>query len=155
MALGLPAQVTSPNPGIASSTHNSSSLPAGAFAWLILFIYMPSSYPDIRPSQSEAKPLHSKINTFLENQKIFFRRVDFLGAFLVLAASMFLIAALQEGNLEYEWSSALIISFIVVSGLLWLAFLAWEWLVSRHDWKIQPMLPWRLAQNRVFVGVAL
>ncbi|BCS18428.1 uncharacterized protein APUU_11256S [Aspergillus puulaauensis] len=131
------------------------NLPAGAFAWLILFIYMPSSYPDIRPSQSEAKPLHSKINTFLENQKIFFRRVDFLGAFLVLAASMFLIAALQEGNLEYEWSSALIVSFIVVSGVLWVAFLAWEWLVSRHDWKIQPMLPWRLAQNRVFVGVAL
>ncbi len=116
---------------------------------------MPSSYPDIRTSQSEAKPLHSKVNAFLENQKIFFRRVDFLGAFLVLAASMFLIAALQEGNLEYEWSSALIISFIVVSGVLWLVFLAWEWLVSRHDWKIQPMLPWRLAQNRIFVGVAL
>ncbi|KAL4778560.1 major facilitator superfamily domain-containing protein, partial [Aspergillus varians] len=132
------------------------NVPAGAFAWLLLFTTMPNNYPYHTPLQSETTtPQPSRLTTFLTNQKTFFHHVDFLGAFLVLAASMFIIAALQEANLDYGWSSALIISFIVVSGVLWTAFLSWEWIVSRVGWNIQPMLPWRLTKNRVFLGVAL
>ncbi|RDW89982.1 uncharacterized protein DSM5745_01757 [Aspergillus mulundensis] len=139
------------------------NLPAGAVSWTLLLVAMPGDYPYLRSSQSSQSGtsavqsrLRSTTDTFLAKQRLFFRQVDFLGAFLILAFSMFIIAALQEGNLNYAWSSALIVSFIVVSGVLLLAFLAWEWLVSRrHKWKIQPMLPWRLTRNRVFLGVAL
>ncbi|KAL4909665.1 hypothetical protein BDW74DRAFT_173160 [Aspergillus multicolor] len=137
------------------------NLPAGAVSWTLLLVAMPSSYPYLNsPSQAETSAVQSRLSSIKEavlaKQKVFFRQVDFLGAFLVLAFSMFIIAALQEGNLNYAWSSALIVSFIVVSGVLLLAFLAWEWLVSRRaKWKIQPMLPWRLTRNRVFLGVAL
>ncbi|KAL4798965.1 major facilitator superfamily domain-containing protein [Aspergillus venezuelensis] len=133
------------------------NLPAGAVAWLMLLMAMPPHYPYHSPARSEAEgPSRNTLNTLIANQKTFFRRVDFFGAFLVLAASMFIIAALQEGNLDYGWSSALIIAFIVVSSVLWLSFLGWEWLVShRLGSKIQPMLPWRLTRNRVFLGVAL
>ncbi|KAL4937317.1 hypothetical protein BDV06DRAFT_232667 [Aspergillus oleicola] len=133
------------------------NLPAGAVAWLMLLLAMPPHYPYRPPTHSETgAPSRSTLNALIANQKTFFRRVDFLGAFLILAASMFIISALQEGNLDYSWSSALIIAFIVVSGVLWISFLGWEWLVShRLGWKIQPMLPWRLTRNRVFLGVAL
>ncbi|KAL2810109.1 major facilitator superfamily domain-containing protein [Aspergillus granulosus] len=137
------------------------NLPAGAVSWLLLLIAMPTCYPNLPPPlEAEKRPIRSRLgwasSTILAKYKVFFRQVDFLGAFLVLAFSMFIIAALQEGNLDYAWSSALIISFIVVSCIVLLALFAWEWYISQHSaWKIQPMLPWALVQNRIFVGVAL
>lgn len=120
---------------------------------------MPRHYPHPPPSIPTSKfatsRLLSTFNDFMTNQRAFFGRVDFLGAFLVLAASVFVITALQEGNLQYQWSSGLIVSFLVISGIFWVAFLVWEWAVSRSDWKLEPMLPWRLTQNRIFMGVAL
>ncbi|KAL2864859.1 uncharacterized protein BJX67DRAFT_389704 [Aspergillus lucknowensis] len=107
---------------------------------------MLTCYPNFPP------PLEAEKRPY----KVFFRQVDFLGAFLVLAFSVFIIAALQEGSLDYAWLSALIISFIVVSCVVLLALFAWEWFISQHsDWKTQPMLPWALVQNRIFLGVAL
>jgi hypothetical protein len=82
-------------------------------------------------------------------------QVDFFGAFLVLTACSFIIAALQEGNFQYAWDSGLVISFLVISGLSWLAFIVWEWFICRHELKISPMFPWRLTQNRLFMGMAL
>lgn len=120
---------------------------------------MPGHYPHPPPSIPTSKLATSRLNStfknFMMNQRAFFSRVDFLGAFLVLAASVLVITALQEGNLQYEWSSGLIVSFLVISGIFWVTFLVWEWVASRSDWKIEPMLPWRLTQNRVFMGVAL
>ncbi|OJJ38042.1 hypothetical protein ASPWEDRAFT_734149 [Aspergillus wentii DTO 134E9] len=124
------------------------NLPAGALAWALLFIAMPSHFP-YAPSYEE------KIDSFWQKQRAFFRRVDFLGAFLVLAASMLIIAALQEGNLDYQWSSGAIITLIALSGVLWLVFVAWEWFISHRQTQIEPMLPWRMAKNRIFLGVAL
>ncbi|KAL3473808.1 major facilitator superfamily domain-containing protein [Aspergillus californicus] len=146
------------------------NLPAGALAWLLLLVTMPSHYPYLRPqARSNATEESDKnwiwtliaaVHFISAKQKAFFSQVDFPGASLVLAASMLLIAALQEGNLSYGWSSPVIITFFVISGVLWIAFFTWEWLLSRHaatnrTTKIQPMLPWRLTQNRVFLGVAL
>lgn len=123
-------------------------------AWILLVIAMPDHYPNPPPEVYKSH-MDSATSTFMRNQRAFFQRVDFLGAFLVLAASMLMIAALQEGNLQYAWSSPLIVSLLVVSACLWLCFLAWEWFSSHRYWKIEPMLPWRLAKNRIYLGVAL
>ena len=54
------------------------------------------------------------------------RRVDWLGAVLLLAASTLLVFALQEGgSTAYAWNSATIVSTLTISGLCWVAFCSW------------------------------
>ncbi|PLB51489.1 MFS general substrate transporter [Aspergillus steynii IBT 23096] len=131
------------------------NVPAGAVAWLCILIAMPYHYPHPPPLRSATNPAGTWMKSFLKNQGIFLRQVDFLGAFLILAASMLLVAALQEGTVDFTWSSGVIISFFVVSGALWVAFLAWIWFLSRRSWAIHPILPWRLTKSRVFMGCVL
>lgn len=84
-----------------------------------------------------------------------FRQLDLVGSFLIFTACSFIIAALQEGNFRLPWSSAMVISFLVISGLSWIAFIWWEWFIHRLDSEIIPMFPWRLTMNRAFMGAAL
>jgi hypothetical protein len=93
--------------------------------------------------------------TILVKMKSAIHQVDVFGAFLVLTACSFIIAALQEGNFQYAWDSRLVISFLVISGFSWLAFVGWEWFICRRDLKISPIFPWRLTHNRLFMGMAL
>lgn len=116
---------------------------------------MPYHYPNRPPLKNAADPEISWIKAFLQKQKMFLKQADILGAFLILAASMLWVAALQEGTVDFTWESGVIISFFVVSGTLWVAFLAWIYFLSRRSWGIQPILPWRLTKNRVFMGCVL
>ncbi|UDD55135.1 hypothetical protein AFCA_002778 [Aspergillus flavus] len=127
------------------------NVPAGAFSWVLLLIVLPANFPNAPSAQtasSKYKGAGMKIKTF-------FQRADTLGALALLTASSFAIAALQEGNFEYAWSSGLVISFLVISGIFWIAFLLWEWFISKKDLDIYAMFPWRLAGNRIFLGAAL
>ncbi|PIG69496.1 efflux pump antibiotic resistance protein [Aspergillus arachidicola] len=127
------------------------NVPAGAFSWILLLIVLPANFPNAPSTQtasSQYKGAGMKIKTF-------FRRADTLGALALLTASSFTIAALQEGNFDYAWSSGLVISFLVISGIFWIAFLLWEWFISKKDLDIYAMFPWRLAGNRIFLGAAL
>ncbi|KAF2158515.1 hypothetical protein M409DRAFT_71606 [Zasmidium cellare ATCC 36951] len=76
-------------------------------------------------------------------------------ALLIIIASILLLAALQEGNVRFPWESAAIISFFVISGLLWIAFLLWERFASRPSSRLQPMFPWHFFSNRIWMGVLL
>lgn len=77
---------------------------------------------------------------------------DALGAFLLLGASILLVAALEEGGIRFAWNSAIIIVFFTISGALWIAFFVWEWYASREGSKVEPMFPWRFFGNRVWIG---
>lgn len=149
MALGIPDEVSISSPALVRS--NSHSVPAGAFGWLLLYFVLPAHFPNPAPvANEESTPAQVWVN-----MKTAIHQVDFFGAFLVLTACSFIIAALQEGNYQYSWSSALVISFLVISGIAWIAFIVWQWFICRRDLKISPMFPWRLAHNRLFMGMAL
>lgn len=63
-----------------------------------------------------------------------------------------MVAALQEGNYDFGWDSSAVIIFFVLSGLCFPLFLWWQLFLSRRDLASQPILPWRLLVNRLFVG---
>lgn len=72
-------------------------------------------------------------------------KIDWLGAFLLSAASVLFLLALVWAGDRYAWSSKEIVSLISVSALLLLAFVFQE---MRHE---SPMVPLHLFRNRVFL----
>ncbi|GFF25913.1 hypothetical protein IFM61606_09580 [Aspergillus udagawae] len=88
--------------------------------------------------------------------KLFLTTADPVGCFLLLGFSILFVTALEEANVTYEWSSALIIAFLTVSGVLGITFLLWEWYIGSHRKGIlEPMFPWRMVRDRVWMGVLL
>lgn len=83
------------------------------------------------------------------------RRIDALGAALLLSGSLLLITALTEATIEFTWHSAATIILLVLSGLSWTTFLAWEWFVSNRSGWTEPVFPWRFIRNRPWAGVLL
>ncbi|GMF67505.1 unnamed protein product [Aspergillus oryzae] len=115
----------------------------GRSSWVITSYLL--TYTANFPNAPSAQTASSKYKGAGMKIKTFFQRADTLGALALLTASSFAIAALQEGNFEYAWSSGLVISFLVISGIFWIAFLLWEWFISKKDLDIYAMFPWRLA----------
>ena len=82
-----------------------------------------------------------------------FQRVDFLGAFLVLTASVLLVFALEEGGSSYPWDSGAIISTLVLSTIAWVAFIAWEIRIEKSVSIQEAIFPMRLLKGRVQAGM--
>ncbi|KAF5635101.1 major facilitator superfamily transporter [Fusarium sp. NRRL 25303] len=87
--------------------------------------------------------------------KQMWKRVDFVGMAVSLAASILIIFALEQGGIAYPWGSGAIVSTFVLSGILWIAFIAWERLLSSRDDVREPMFPWSLVHNRFVMGLLL
>lgn len=84
-----------------------------------------------------------------------FKRVDTLGAFLVLAASVLLVFALEEGGSRYAWNSAAVISSLTLSCVAWVGFVVWEVWLERSNAVQEPIFPMRLLKSRVLSGMML
>lgn len=85
-----------------------------------------------------------------------FQRLDLVGAILLLIATLFLVAALEEADVNYPWKSAFVITLLTISGLCWIAFLIWSRRITLRERSLrEPVLPWRFVQNRVMVGMLL
>ncbi|KAI9934830.1 hypothetical protein MW887_000447 [Aspergillus wentii] len=122
--------------------------PAGIIAWLIVYFMIPNNFPH------HCDPVEGKEQeSFWDAQMTLLRRVDWLGAFLMLVGSLLITAALAEADVRFKWSSGLVISFMTISVIAFIAFMVWEWAISRRAWKVEPMLPWRFLYNRVWMGV--
>jgi hypothetical protein len=50
------------------------------------------------------------------------RRVDIVGAFTLLAASVFVVFVLEEAGIRYAWNSATIIAGLTLGCLCWVSF---------------------------------
>ena len=125
-----------------------SSAPAGALATVCILLFLPSHFPH---RATEPRPRLWK--NFTWNSA---RRVDFTGAFLNLAASVLLVFALEEGDSRFPWNSTAIIVTFTLSGLMWIAFAAWEGIVGGLTNYVQEAIfPLRLLKNRIFVGLLL
>ena len=122
------------------------SVPAGFVAFLFVFLAMPHRFPHLSDHQDRSR-------TTPNVQAI--KRVDFLGAFLLLAASILLISALEEGGTEYSWASSVVISLLSLSVMLWIVFLCWERHLGSRQSTQEPVLPWRLLNDRFVMGFLL
>lgn len=125
------------------------SVPAGAVSAGLVLTVIPSRFP------RHCEPPDEKRGAVLSSSIGFLNRADVPGAFLLLGASILLVAALEEGGVHFAWNSAAIIVFFVLSGVLWIVFGLWEWYASREGYKVEPMFPRRFFSNRVFLGVLL
>lgn len=78
-------------------------------------------------------------------------QVDWIGFILLIAGSVMLVFALQEGGLKYPWDSGTIIASFVVAGICWTAFGIWEGFLSRGIFgnSMVAVFPLQLAKNRI------
>ncbi|KAK0636738.1 major facilitator superfamily transporter [Bombardia bombarda] len=119
--------------------------PAAAVVLPLFFFTIPFSFP------YEKTP---RFFSSLVSQRAW-KRIDFLGAFLSLSASILLVFALEQAGVVYPWKSGPIISTFVISGVLFVTFLLWQRWLTLSDSAREPMFPWRLASDRFMLGLLL
>ena len=83
------------------------------------------------------------------------RKVDFIGMFSLLAASVLLVFALESGGTRYPWKSRTTISTLVLSGILWIVFIAWEMYLERTKTTQEPIFPMGLLKARLLASLML
>ena len=113
---------------------------------MLVLLAMPLTFPHL-----SAKPRRLKEMFAIEET----RKVDFLGTFLLLAACVLLISALEEGGTEYSWHSPVTLVLLVCSLFLWAAFILWENVDGRRGTARENILPWRVVTNRFSMGILL
>lgn len=119
------------------------SLPVGAVAVGALWIFLPNDFPFHGQRTRPSSDKHS------------IRRVDFVGSFLLVGANLFLVTALLEASTDYSWSSPLTIVFLTMSGVLWPAFVLWEWFATKDNCFFEPVFPFCFFLNRYWMGMLL
>lgn len=82
------------------------------------------------------------------------KRVDFLGAALLLLFTVLLLVPLEEAGVRFPWRSAFVISLLVISGILGILFFIWERKVTLKDDFREPVFPWRFVR-RIWIGMLL
>ncbi|KAF7953324.1 hypothetical protein EAE96_006535 [Botrytis aclada] len=124
------------------------NVPLGILALAAFVFGLPASFPyqgqNIR---------HQRIEP--SSSKEAFRKIDFVGAILLVIATTLLVAALQETGGEFAWNSAFVVTLLIISGVTWVLFVLWERRVTLNMTSIEPVFPWRLMKSRVWVGMTL
>lgn len=128
---------------------SSFSIPAGILAPIIIIIYVPNGFPHHRKSETPRSGLEKAFS------RANFHKIDFWGAFMLLIATLFLVAAFEEAGNEYPWRSAFVIILLTISGVTWIAFLLWERRVTLSSDSQEPVFPWRFVQSRIWIGMLL
>lgn len=118
---------------------------------VVLIITMPANFP--YKSLPESVETSQRIWGGISKKSL--NRVDFLGVALLLGASFLFVTPLEEAGIHFDWNSPFVITLLTFSGLLWIAFLAWEKRVTTASSVREPVFPWRFMQSRVRVGLIL
>lgn len=124
-------------------------VPLGVATILLLLIVLPASFPH----QGDPNYQHPTWRDRIARRSL--ARLDAAGAFLLLGATMLIVAVLLEGGLSIAWNSGPAIALFVVSGLMWIAFLGNEWFFTKHERTLEPIFPWRFIHNKPWMGVLL
>lgn len=122
-------------------------MPGGAIAGGLLLLTVPPEFP--------YQGGHPGGNRRQESWRSKLHRLDYPGVFLLLAASVLIVVGFEEAGIEFPWSSALVITCITISGLLWISLFLWEWYATKRERAQEPIFPLRFLQNRAFVGMLL
>ncbi|KAJ5277304.1 hypothetical protein N7524_003457 [Penicillium chrysogenum] len=83
-----------------------------------------------------------------------FANLDIMGSLLIMAGSFLIVAVLNETNLAFSWSSRDAIALLVLTGVSWIAFFAWEWYISGIPGK-DPIFPKRWLFDRPWLGILI
>lgn len=82
------------------------------------------------------------------------RQLDFLGAFLLIAASVLVVFAFQQAGLRPKsWDTVLFLAPLLVGCLCWCILFAWELFASHNS--IFTILPPRLLKRRVYTSTVI
>lgn len=128
------------------------SVPAGLVVIIALFLTIPSGFPkSLSPSPTNDMDLPKEKVLTKRN----FKRIDVAGTLLLLSASVLLVAAFEEAAHGRDWDSGLVIAFLAVSVVLWIAFILWERRITLTEGLQEPIFPWRFLQSRVRIGMIL
>lgn len=125
------------------------NVPAAVLAGVLIIVCVPNHFPH------HGKSGNSRSNFKRAFSKATLQRVDFLGAFMLLIATLFFVAALEEAGNDYPWRSTFVITLLTISGIFWIAFLFWERRVTLKNKLQEPVFPWRFVQSRIWIGMLL
>lgn len=118
------------------------SAPTGVVAFMLIAFALPRNFPDSRSTHDVCGA------SFKHN----FRRLDILGTLLLLAASVCIVSALEEGGTEYKWTSAVVLALLIVGVIMSFIFLLWERHLPLRGKEPEPVFPWRMATDRFVMG---
>jgi MFS family permease len=122
------------------------NLPVGLIGLIMVSLAMPAAFPDV--SQSPSRSL-------VKRNVNFTAKIDYLGFFLLLAASVFLIVAIEEAGTSFAWDSVIVITFLFLSVSLLGTFFAWQRYLYLSMSPREPVFPWEFMKNRVLMGMYL
>lgn len=137
--------ISFPTPPQEFMTNTHLSVPAGAVAASVLAIMLPNGFPN----HGKTRYINGWRDTWVN-----LKRVDFVGATLLLTATIILIVALEEAGVRFPWKSAFVITLLAVSGILWIVFLIWERMITLKEGSREPVFPWRFIR-RVWICMLL
>ncbi|TGO32417.1 hypothetical protein BHYA_0319g00010 [Botrytis hyacinthi] len=124
------------------------NVPAGALSALAIVLYLPAKFPNHELGEkSKGFGFSSLFSTNI------FKRIDLLGAVILLVATALLVIALEEAGQLYDWKSAFVIALLTVSCIFWVCFVFWERLASSESQTAEPVFPWRLMTSRIWIGM--
>lgn len=125
-------------------------IPLGVIALAIIVLILPIKFPYHGSTLPATATLPNSLRSFL-------KKIDYVGAILLLAATFIIVTPFLEVSIDYAWSSATIIVLLVFGGLLWPGFLLWEWIVSRTKrlGHLEPFFPFHFVHNRLYMGIVM
>ncbi|MCJ1306888.1 hypothetical protein MMC25_000532 [Agyrium rufum] len=82
-------------------------------------------------------------------------KIDVVGALTLLAASILLFSALEEGGTHSSWRSATVLCLLIIGVLFWIFFFAREKWQSMRPIGHESVLPWDIISDRFPTAVLL
>lgn len=144
LAMGLSDQVCQILRSRVGRGANSFSAPFCAIAIAIIMVAMPKNFgldqhtPSFRTRASYRS----------------FANLDLVGSVLIIMASFLIVTVLNETNLAFSWSSGGAIVLLILTGVFWIGFFAWEWYISGIPGK-DPIFPKRWFFDRPWMGILM
>lgn len=124
------------------------SAPAGVTATAMIAFLMPTHFPN-QGNPAAHVDLRAKFS------RASLARLDFLGAAILLAATVLIVFGFEEAGSRYPWASAPVLGALIVGALLLVVFLFWERIVARPHRAQEPIFPLRLMKGRIFASLML
>ncbi|KAH9858829.1 MFS general substrate transporter [Lenzites betulinus] len=103
------------------------NLPCAVVAMVLCFLILRGRTKGPQPLHGDLPHPTSKRETFIQRTL----RIDWVGAFFFMAAGILFLLALNWGSSE-GWNTARVIACFVVSGVLYIVWVVWEFMLQRN-----------------------